>query len=474
MSENGGGRRISVGTKLGYGLGAMGFAAKDAAFVNFVPFFYTQVVGLSGTLYGAAALVGQIADAITDPLFGTLSDNHRSRWGRRHPFMVASIIPLALCFLLLFRPPSSLGQWGLFAWLAVLAVCLRTALTAFAIPHAALGAELSSDYEERSLIVSYRVMLGWFAGVALPAFGLTVLMARGSEGSDGRLIAENYIDYGILSAAVAFFAIGLTSLLTRKEIPHLPTGGEPRAFVWRDPIRDVVAALGNRNFRWMFLSTILIGAISGVSVTLGFYTNFYFWGFSATQVGILTASSVIPTLIVFAALRPLVKRFEKKWILIGGGVLLILNGLWWIGGRLLGLLPENGDPMLYPLAFVHQFLLVAAVSAVQVMQPSMVADIADEYEVENGVRLDGPFFAAMGFALKVPTGLGQFLGGLTIDFIELPAKAELAEVSAEVVLRLGIIAGPVISLAFIAPILLLVPYRLSRAQHGKLRDTLDA
>ena len=68
----------------------MAFAAKDAAFVNFVAFFYTQVAGLSGTLYGIAAFVGQLSDAITDPIFGTLSDNARSRWGR--------VLPWSFCF----------------------------------------------------------------------------------------------------------------------------------------------------------------------------------------------------------------------------------------------------------------------------------------------------------------------------------------------------------------------------------------
>jgi Na+/melibiose symporter-like transporter len=161
-------RSIDLRTRLAYGVGTATFAAKDAAFINFVPFFYTQVVGMSGSLYGATAFVGQLSDAITDPIFGTLSDNARSRWGRRHPFMAAAILPLALCFLFLFAPPRGLSQLGLFVWVAVVVVALRTFLTMFIIPHTALGAELSTDYEQRSLIVSYRTALGWIAGITLP------------------------------------------------------------------------------------------------------------------------------------------------------------------------------------------------------------------------------------------------------------------------------------------------------------------
>ena len=114
-----------LGTKVAHGIGSMAFATKDAAFVNFVAFFYTQVVGLSGTLYGVAAFVGQLSDAISDPIVGTLADNVRSRWGRWHPFMVASIVPLALCFLLLFNPPMHWSGPALCFWLAAVAVALR-------------------------------------------------------------------------------------------------------------------------------------------------------------------------------------------------------------------------------------------------------------------------------------------------------------------------------------------------------------
>ncbi len=92
-------------------------------------------------------------DAVTDPLTGSISDTLRHRWGRRHPFMYASAVPLGLFFALVFNPPDGLGQWGLFAWLTTFAVLTRGAMTLYHVPHLALGAELSTDYRERSVIV---------------------------------------------------------------------------------------------------------------------------------------------------------------------------------------------------------------------------------------------------------------------------------------------------------------------------------
>jgi Na+/melibiose symporter-like transporter len=469
------GSSLPVGTKLAHGVGSMAFAAKDAAVVNFVPFFYTQVVGLSGTLYGAAAFIGQLSDAISDPVVGTISDNHRSRFGRRHPFMAFAALPVALCFLFLFSPPA-LPQWGLFLWLALGFVALRTTLTFFAIPHTALGAELSSDYEERSLIVSYRTMLGWVAGVALPFVGLYFLFARGGTGDegavDGRLVYANYTDYAVISAAVALFAIATTVWFTRKQIPSLPHGGPKRKLRWTEPIHDVAHALQNGNFRWVFTALIFVGASTGVSVTLGFYTNTYFFEFTSQQIGYFGLFNIVPIATGFALLRPLVKSFEKTTIFTGALAVMIVNGLWWIPGRLLDYLPPNGDPRLFYLALVHSFFLVSSVMILQTIGAAIVADIVDEHEVDTGERMDGVFFAAMGFSMKVPTGLGQFLGGAIIQFAGLAAGAQPGEVPADVLFKLGVIAGPIISLSFIVPGLLLKRFDLSRERHEELREIL--
>ena len=294
-----------------------------------------------------------------------------------------------------------------FVWLATALVALRSTLTVFAVPHAALGAELSTDYEERSLIVSYRTILGWIAGILIPWFALTFVFSRAAEGGDGRLVAANYHSYAWISMAVVVVTILFSVWFTRKEIPYLPVPGAKRALRPLDPARDVLQALRNRNFRVIFISLLFIGASAGVAVTFGLFVNTYFWEFSPGQVGIIILSSVIGNVAGFALLRPAVRRLEKKTILLVAIFVLVLNGLWWIPGRLLGILPENGDPILFGLAIVFQFFLGSAVLVLQTIAPAMIADIIDEYEVETGERKDGVFFAAMGFSLKIPTGFAN-------------------------------------------------------------------
>jgi len=133
--------------KLFFGVGQIAEGLKNRTFETFLFFYYVQVLGLSPGLAGLAMLIAVISDAVTDPLVGTLTDGHRSRMGRRHPFMYGAAIPLGLLFILMFNPPDSLGEQGLFAWLTVGSVLARTALSFYHVPHMALGAEGTRPYK---------------------------------------------------------------------------------------------------------------------------------------------------------------------------------------------------------------------------------------------------------------------------------------------------------------------------------------
>ena len=159
-------KRLSPGLKLAYASGTITFACKDVVFINFILLYYRQVLGVSGSLTGLALLIAMISDAITDPLMGSFSDRFKSKWGRRHPFMVISAVPLALTFVGLLCPPA-LSEFQLFIWLMAFAIALRTALTVFFIPYLALGAELSEDYLERSSVTTYRTVTGWIVALIL-------------------------------------------------------------------------------------------------------------------------------------------------------------------------------------------------------------------------------------------------------------------------------------------------------------------
>ena len=101
--------------KILYGLGFSSMGIKDALFQLFLFFYFSQILGLSGTYTGLATIIALFFDAITDPWVGTLSDRWESKkYGRRHPFMYLAALPLGLSLFLLFTPPAGLVEFELF------------------------------------------------------------------------------------------------------------------------------------------------------------------------------------------------------------------------------------------------------------------------------------------------------------------------------------------------------------------------
>jgi glycoside/pentoside/hexuronide:cation symporter, GPH family len=414
----------------------MPFAVKDTAFANFVVFYYTQVHGLSGTLAGLAMFFALSWDALSDPVVGSWSDNFRSRWGRRHPLLVAGGLPTAVLFLALFAPPEQLGQTGVFIWLLGVSVLLRTFLTVYFIPYTAMGAELSSDYDERTIIAKARITMAWLAGMALPAIAFLLFFGP-SEGVDGRLIADNYWNYGLLSALVAGVTAMVCVLGTRSVIPRLPKGGATQKFAWRDPLKDLLLAFRNRNFRVSMGANLAFGMSAGVYTTLALYLGTYFWEFGSEQLAGMVVPTAIATLSAFAILNHLGKRFDKPHLLAAASLALALNSFWFIGGRLLGFLPDNGHAIIYPLLLLNTGIGVFLIVSMQVLSASLAADILDEQELATGRRQEGVVFAAGAFVQKATTGAGALLAGIVIDLAGLKPSALPGSVEQNVLQSLG-------------------------------------
>src|SRR5262249_14415462 len=139
-----------------YATGDLGEAVVSVSLGQYLFFYLTAVVGLSGSLTGTALAMTLVIDAIADPLVGYISDNARTRWGRRHPFMVLSALPLAGALGLLFSVPRLDSTPLLFGYVFAVLLLLRISYSFFALPYIALGAELARDYHDRSVMAVFR------------------------------------------------------------------------------------------------------------------------------------------------------------------------------------------------------------------------------------------------------------------------------------------------------------------------------
>ena len=455
----------SLRRRLLYSSGVVNYALKDAAFGVFVLFYYKQVLGLSGTLTGAAIALSVVWDAISDPLVGAWSDKLRSRWGRRHPFMFASVIPLALSFVAIFWPPESVldSQLPLFYWLLASVLLLRTALTFFMVPFLALGAEISTDYHERTLLANARTNLGWFVGVLVPATSLAVVFT-GEGAADGRFIIGNYQFYGLLSAAGVIIASIICIKGTEPYIPTLPRStGIPGASMWR----DITNTFRNRNFRYIVVLETALGGMSGIISTLLMVTYTYFWELSTATISLMFAGPhLLAVLLVTSSSGWLHKRLEKQQLLRLSCLLGALNLLWLTPLKLLDWLPDNNSLVL-GLIFLNYTLNTVFTILRTVSNHSLLADIADEQDLATGQRQEGVMFAAAFFAAKFISGFGYLVAGPFLDLIGLEAGMQPGEAPYSVILGLGLIMGPGLALILLIPAWM--AFKLDLSQQGQLQ-----
>ncbi len=441
---------MTFSNRLLYSSGAITYALKDAAFAAFVLFYYKQVLGLSGTLTGLAIALSVVWDAISDPMVGAWSDNLRTRWGRRHPLMVASVLPIALGFIALFQPPDAAltSQTNLFLWLLGSVIGLRTALTFFMIPFLALGAEMTTDYHERTRIASARTNLGWFAGVIAAAAAMFWIF-NDQQGIDGRFVADNYHLYGWLSAlgVIIFSYICIQS--TWHYIPILIDRASSKN---NGLLGNIFATFNNQNFRYLVLLETAVGGLGGIVSALLMVSFTYFWELDTLQISILFAGPpILAVIVVTGSSQYINKRLEKQQLLQFSCIIGALNLVWLTPLQLLGWLPPEAG-IVFGLVFFNYAIFVTMSIMRTVANQALLADIADEHELATGQRQEGVMFAAAFFTAKFCAGFGYLVAGPFLDIIGLEAGAVPGETPETVALGLGLVMGPGLALLMIIPI----------------------
>ncbi len=464
-----------LSTRLIYGAGGAVYAVKEAAYTMFILLFYTQVLGLNGTVTGLIIALSLVWDAISDPLVGTLSDRLRSPHGRRHPFMAWSIVPLGLGFIGLFSPPSALvaSQALLAAWLLFWSLWVRTFVTTFSIPHLALSAEITNDYQGRSQVLGARLAYLFLFGVLIPAIALTIIF-QSVGGEDGRFLQGNYPIYGAFSCAVCWIFASITTLGTRRYAqPSDSQPLPPPRKAGNTLTQDLLRTLGNRSFRYLIGFEVTLMASYGAVSALNMLVWTYYWEFDARQISIiLSLPSLLAVMLVMLSLQPLGRHLEKYQLLQYATIGLILNCLWLYPLRMLHILPEENGTLLFSLNFVFMLIFMYCFLMRGIQAQSIIADITDEHEWEHGIRQEAGFFAANNFSQKFATVFGPLYGGLALDVIGLEAGMLPGTLSDSVLDGLVVAFGLGSIPGFLLALLFSTKITISRARVADLQRML--
>jgi GPH family glycoside/pentoside/hexuronide:cation symporter len=452
-------RRLPQTSIVTYGFGAAAYGVKDAGFGTFLLLFYNQTIGLPPGSVGLVIMCALLVDAMIDPAVGFLSDRTRGRWGRRHPWMYASALPIAVGWLLLWNPPEWSEHARLF-WLFGTAVLVRSAVSCYEVPAAALTPELSGDYDERTRITAWRYLFGWAGGLTILITAYTIFLAPNPPTAP----RSGFAHLALLGAAAMVVAILVSAIGTHREIRHLPVRPNERRSL-RDSFAELIETVRNKAFLILIIAGIAAYTNQGISYALSNYLYSYVWGIKGPSFVWVTLALFAGVIGAFVIAPRVGRRGTKKniaaaFVVMGASFTALPYVL-----RIAGLFPLPGSPILLPILLVTYALGNVGTVTALILAASMAADVTEDSEAITGRRSEGVFSAGWFFVQKCTSGIGIFFAGLILAAAQFPAHAAPGAVPIAAIDRLTLIyAGLYLALGIIAALVLL-RFPFGRAEH---------
>lgn len=450
--------RLPLLYKMIYGAGEWNSAIASTTRSLFLNYFLVSVVGLVPVTVGWILLLGRIWDAINDPLVGVISDRLDTRWGRRRPMMLLAALPLGILFALLwFRPPTDSGV-VLFVYFVVISLSLDTVYTIFSVPHTALMAEITQDYNRRISIVAWRN--------AFFLLGALLTAAMFKRMAEDFVLAWGWADGILQGYMITGWIFGISLIIAPvlifwrvQEPANVPIPQQLNA------ISAFQAVFRNRPFR--ILSTAFFLAFTG----LEFVVVIFVWYLQLVLQAPAGMDDNMAGLLLLAALvtMPLVNWLIARW---GKRKAYIIVGFTWIASiPIAALFPAGAVTAFLPYCLWLGFIYGSGIT----VPWSMLPDVLEYDELQTGERREGIFTAYMTFFRKLGSALAVFVVNFILaraGFIEGTAGTDIVQPQS-VVIALRAIMGVLPPLMVVASLVVIRKYPITREYHEQLKAQLQ-
>jgi GPH family glycoside/pentoside/hexuronide:cation symporter len=437
--------QLPLRTLVLYAAPGLGFGFMTLLVSTYFMKYATDVLAIPAATMGAILLLSRAWDAVADPVAGYLSDRTRTRFGRRRPWLVAGALPLALGFAMAWSPPAWLSREALVWWTGGAVLLLFTSLTLCRMPHEALAAELSRDYHERNRV--FGVKRAVFGVGTLGVFGALFLLG---EAKDPRASA---LGLAVGASALTAALLVITAVWLREPAAHLGRGAA-------HPFHAVRDVLANPHARRLLAVGFLQQVATGTVTTAAAYHTQYVLG-DAGAFPLLLGCFFVASLVSIPLWLRIGQRVDKKPMLVASmlGVGVILGAMFLVG--------PGDHTLLFSLAAVGGCLG----GGLDVIVPSLQADVIDYDELATGERKEGVYVAAWHLAEKLALGVAAAVTGLALTASSFVPNAEQGA-PALLAMRLLLSLFPLACYA--AGALLFARFGLDRAAHARVQHAIKA
>ena len=438
--------KLSKGKKSAWAMGSVADVYMANA-LNYLAFqIYNMGLGVDPRMLGWALGLPRIWDALSDPLMGNISDNTRTRWGRRRPFILIGTILCAIMFALIWCPPTGWSPTAIGWYFMGMVFVYYTAYTIFVVPWGALGLELTTDYNERTRVQAYRTV---FQGIGAMGLGaMWVLAQKWGGGND--VVGVRYV--GLAVGALILVCGIVPAIFCRENMDH----EQSKISFWP----AIKATMFNKPFLLLIAVTICVMLGIFMVNTFALYIGTYYvfegdkglvakFGMYCNWVFQLAGIALVP-LITFIA-----TRVGKKATLIGGLLLVVFayGTSWWC------YTPKN--PW---LQMVTLGLAAPGMACMWTIGSSMLADICDLDEKKTGLRREGMFGASYSWACKAGIALTMVISGYMLQWSGFDAEVDVQPEAVITHMRLLYMFIPMGFVSLAALILVFYPLSEKRIQ----------
>ncbi|MBW2593029.1 MAG: MFS transporter [Deltaproteobacteria bacterium] len=438
---------LSLGIKLGYGIGDVGSNFFIITTGMFLLYFLTSVLGIEPAIAGLVLLFPKLWDVVSDPIMGAISDATKSRMGRRRPYLLYGSVPFGFSLFFLFFVPGYESDIAAGIHVGIVFAVVCTVFTVINVPYSSMVAEMSDSYNERMSITSFRMTFSSI-GVLL-AGGLAMpLVNIGGGGEAGFLFMS--IVFGIimtLSCLICFKATKNTRFLFSKE--KTPAMGE-----------QIKIALRNRPFIMLLMSYFFQALAAGILMAGMIYYVKYVMMLPETSMGI-----IFPVFLGSAIL------FIPFWVKVGlklGKIKAYTIGLCFLALMLFSLFFSR--PTHTNLFYGQIFLLGIGFSSFQLFPFSMLPDTIEFDEMQSGLRREGIFSGSWAAGQKIAFSVGPSIVGFALSFSGFVAEGVQPE-SVDLGIRIVFCLLPVVMM-----LLSFIPfskYDLTEKRFEEIKQKLD-